>query len=95
MITKYHMPVDIHFGIGCLKDLATMLTAEDRVLLITDPGLIKVGVADRVLDVMKPTGAEVKVFDGVTPNPTADLVEDAMAQHLSILIQALSVLWVI
>ena len=57
MITKYHMPVDIHFGIGCLKDLATMLTAEDRVLLITDPGLIKVGVADRVLDVIKPTNA--------------------------------------
>ncbi len=80
MVTKYHMPVDIHFGIGCLKDLASFLSAEDRVLLITDPGLIKVGVADRVLDVMKPTGAEVKVFDGVTPNPTAELVENAMAQ---------------
>ncbi len=80
MVTNYHMPVDIHFGIGCLKDLADFLSESDRVLLVTDPGLVKVGLADRVLDVIKTTGAEYKVFDGVTPNPTADLVEEAMVQ---------------
>ncbi|MBU5435399.1 iron-containing alcohol dehydrogenase [Pseudoflavonifractor sp. MSJ-37] len=80
MVTKYHMPVDVRFGAGCLKELADFLSAGDRVLLVTDPGLEAVGLVDRVRDVISPTGAECRLYDKVEPNPTADMVEAAMVE---------------
>lgn len=80
MVTRYHMPVDVHFGIGCLKELGGFLSAADRVLLVTDPGLEAVGLVDRVRDVIAPTGADCRLYDKVEPNPTADLVESAMVE---------------
>ena len=80
MVTKYHMPVDVRFGAGCLKELAEFLGAGDRVLLVTDPGLEAVGLVDRVRDVISPTGAECRLYDKVEPNPTADMVEAAMVE---------------
>lgn len=80
MITKYHMPVEVHFGVGCLKELAGFLSPSDRVLLVTDPGLEAVGLVDRVREVITPTGADCRLYDKVEPNPTADLVESAMAE---------------
>ena len=80
MVTKYHMPVDVRFGAGCLKELADFLSASDRVLLVTDPGLEAVGLVDRVRDVISPTGAECRLYDKVEPNPTADMVEAAMVE---------------
>lgn len=78
MITKYHMPVDIHFEIGCLKELSGFLSPSDRVLLVTDPGLRAVGLVERVEGVITPTGADHLVYDAVSPNPDAPLVEQAM-----------------
>lgn len=80
MVTHYHMPVDVRFGIGCLKELAGFLSPEDRVLLVTDPGLEAVGLVDRVRDVISPTGADCRLYDKVEPNPTATLVESAMEE---------------
>ena len=75
MVTHYHMPVDVRFGIGCLRELAGFLSPEDRVLLVTDPGLEAVGLVDRVRDMISPTGADCRLYDKVEPNPTAALVE--------------------
>ena len=80
MVTKYHMPVDVHFGAGCLKELGGFLSPSDRVLLVTDPGLEAAGLVDRVRDAAAPSGAEVRLYDKVAPNPTADMVEAAMAE---------------
>ena len=70
MITKYYMPVDIHFEIGCLKELGGFLSPSDRVLLITDPGLRAVGLVERVEGVISPTGADHLVYDAVSPTRT-------------------------
>lgn len=78
MVTRYHMPVDIHFGIGCLKELSGFLGPSDRVLLVTDPGLEAVGLVDRVREVIQPAGADCRLYDEVVPNPDAALVEKAM-----------------
>lgn len=80
MVTHYHMPVDVRFGIGCLRELAGFLSPEDRVLLVTDPGLEAVGLVDRVRNVISPTGADCRLYDKVEPNPTAALVESAMEE---------------
>lgn len=80
MVTKYHMPVDVRFGAGCLKELADFLSAGDRVLLVTDPGLEAVGLVDRVRDIIVAAGADCRLYDKVEPNPTAALVEAAMAE---------------
>lgn len=80
MVTKYHMPVDVHFGAGCLKELGGFLAPSDRVLLVTDPGLEAAGLVDRVRDAAAPSGADLRLYDKVAPNPTADMVEEAMVE---------------
>jgi alcohol dehydrogenase class IV len=42
-----------------------------KVLLVTDPGVIATGVVARVVEVLKKAGIEAEVFSGVSPNPRA------------------------
>ena len=40
-----------------------------RLLLITDPGLIETGLANKVLHTFKNAGLNIEIYDGVHPNP--------------------------
>lgn len=65
------------YGAGVLSRLGD-LTGElggRRVLLVTDPGLEKVGHPDRAVAVLREAGLEVAVFDGVEENPTTRHVD--------------------
>ncbi len=50
-------------------------------IVVTDPGLVKLGIVQRVLDVL--SGAEVKysLFDTVEPNPSVATVNAIQAQY--------------
>ena len=66
------------FGENALDQLGD-LTKElggGRVLLVTDPGIIRAGILDRALDSLKAASLEVFVFDGVEENPTSRHVAD-------------------
>ena len=68
--------IRVSFGDGTLDTIgesARELGAR-RVLLITDPGLERVGHADRALDRLRAAGMETAVFDGVEENPNTDHV---------------------
>jgi len=60
------------FGRGLLSrvgDLAKELGGR-RVLVVTDPGLVRAGHADRVIDAMSQSGLAVSCYDQVRENPT-------------------------
>jgi len=68
------------FGENTLDQLGdlTKELAGTRLLLVTDPGIIKSGIVDRAIDSLKAARLEAFVFDGVEENPTSRHVADGV-----------------
>ena len=60
-----------------LGDLTKTLGAA-RVLLVTDPGIIRAGIPERALNSLKAASLAAFVFDGVEENPTSGHVADGV-----------------
>ena len=54
----------------------------NRVLIVTDKGIVKVGLLDYLLNCLKEKSIETYVYDGTVPNPTSDNVEEARNLYL-------------
>ncbi len=65
-------------GPGSIKKLPQMLKDKGagKVLVVTDNGLLKLGLPDRLLDALKEEGVEYALYSDVSPNPTSDNVEE-------------------
>lgn len=77
----YQPRTRIVFGpekIDTLGALAGELGAR-RALVVSDPGIVAVGHAERGLDSLRKAGIEAALFDGVAENPTTDNVEAGLA----------------
>ena len=72
----YRMP-DYLEGAGCLKRLPALICSKgaDQLLVVTDPNLVKLGLASKLTDLLDQEGLHYTVFSGVEPNPTSDNVE--------------------
>ena len=71
----------VHFGVGAIERLPEVVAAAggSRVFVVTDPGVQRSGVVDRVLGVLAAAGLETGVFAEVEPNPGASTVERGAA----------------
>ena len=60
------------FGAGSVAGLPDALrqVGAERVLLVTDAGVVAAGIAGRVVAALDGAGLRVTAFDGVEPNPT-------------------------
>src|SRR2546423_14787997 len=69
---------DVYFGFGTLANLPMLLKkySISRPLVITDKGLVKAGVVDR-LGIKHPF-----VYDGVETNPTESMVHAALKLYI-------------
>lgn len=73
--------IQMIFGVGVVERigaLASQLPAK-RVLLVTDPGLVKAGHAGRVRDLLQASQLVVTLHDQVRENPTTADVDRAVA----------------
>jgi len=70
---EYHSSPKIVFGAGALQQIGEVAAPfrPKRILLVTDPGIKKAGIADRVLKLL--SGYDVLVFDRVVPEPPAEV----------------------
>lgn len=71
-------PPPMHFGRGAV-DQVGVLVAElgaTIALVVTDPFLAASDITRRVRASLETNGVRVRVFDGVTPNPTTSCVDD-------------------
>lgn len=69
-IRKFVAP-EIVFGEGAMELLgryAANLGAR-RVLVVTDPGMVGIGLVDKAVEILRSAEVEAVVFDGVSPNP--------------------------
>lgn len=76
----YHPSTRVIFGENTINRLGE-LTRElggRRVLVVTDPGIIHAGHAEKALHFLKKASVEASVFDRVEENPTTRNVEDGV-----------------
>ena len=67
---------------GAIKKLGEIVKEQigKRVLIVTDPGLIKAGLLASATDSLDQAGVEYQVFDGVVADPPVAVVEAALAE---------------
>jgi alcohol dehydrogenase class IV len=77
MVLQYNYPTTILYGPGAVAELARRLGAhaERRYVFVTDAGVVKAGLAERVGQALGDAGLEIELFDDVHPNPVEEDVE--------------------
>lgn len=81
-ITSFQTTRRIVMGPGSLTGLADEIKRlnASRVLIITDPGLVRAGVIERVEAILTKAGISFSRFDKVEPDPRFEIVDDALEQ---------------
>jgi alcohol dehydrogenase class IV len=69
--TTWNYPTTVLFGAGSLRKAARACEGAgmSRPLVVTDPGLAKLPLTERLLEVLREGGLEPGLFSGVRPNP--------------------------
>lgn len=77
MINRFILNETSYFGPGARRELPEAIArmGKSKALVVTDPGLIKFGVAKMVTDVLDEAGVAYEVFSDVKPNPTVANVQ--------------------
>ncbi|WP_158837210.1 iron-containing alcohol dehydrogenase [Polaribacter sp. L3A8] len=77
---RIYLPPLSLIGPGALNDLGEELKSlpYKKALFVTDKMLVKIGVAEKVIEVMEASNIEVVVFDNVQPNPTTQNVNNGL-----------------
>ena len=80
-ITYFKTTSKIAMGIGAVSTLPDdiKLRGGKRVLIITDEGVAKAGVADKIRQLITSAGLEVKIFNSVPPEPPMEIIAVCLA----------------
>ena len=65
------------FGAGIVAELPSILSdvGGGAAFVVTDPGVVRSGVAGRVVDLLRTAGVDVQLHDEIEPNPGTALIE--------------------
>ena len=68
----FYIPCVSLFGPGCAKEIGTKAQnlGAKKVLIVTDEGLFKFGVANTIAEYLQDAGVDSHIFAGAEPNPT-------------------------
>lgn len=70
-----------YFGKGAIQEIANEIQARGckKVMVCTDPDLLKFKVATKVTDLLDAAGIDYAVYDGIKANPTIENVQEGVA----------------
>ena len=76
----FYIPTVSLMGVGCSKDTGAQAKAlgVTKLLIVTDAGLAKMGVADQIKGQLEAAGLQAIIFSGAEPNPTDTNVHDGV-----------------
>ena len=68
----FYIPTVSLMGVGCSKETGAQAKAlgATKLLIVTDAGLARMGVADTIKGYIEAAGLKAIIFDGAEPNPT-------------------------
>jgi alcohol dehydrogenase len=71
-MSAYYIPTVNLLGSGTVNEVGGRVKtlSGSKVLIVTDAGLVKLGVADKVKKIIEDAGLEAVIFGGAEPNPT-------------------------
>lgn len=80
---NFKIPQNIIFGMGSLAQLPELLieSSSNHVFLISDGGLAKLGVVEKIESIIQNSGITCTTYFGVLPNPTVSIVDEATALY--------------
>ena len=69
-----------YFGKGAIQEIAGEVKSRGcrKVMVCTDPDLLKFQVATKVTDVLERAGISYAVYDGIKANPTIENVQEGV-----------------
>lgn len=80
MYQTFSLPTKVISGSGCLRELPEEVKRlGNRAVVITDPGVRRAGILEKVETVLHATGVETQVYAEVQANPTIENAEKAAA----------------
>jgi len=84
-MNQYNFPTVLFYGADALKDLAPAIQKRGlkSLLLVTDPGLVQIGLADTVKSSLTSSGLNIEIFDNVHPNPIEEDVTAGVEMYKS------------
>jgi len=84
-MNQYNFPTVLFFGADALKDLAPAIQKRGlkSLLLVTDPGLVQIGLADSVKSSLTSSDLNIEIFDNVHPNPIEEDVTTGVEMYKS------------
>ena len=84
-MNQYNFPTVLFYGADALKDLAPAIQKRGlkSLLLVTDPGLVQIGLADSVKSTLTSSGLNIEIFDNVHPNPIEEDVTTGVEMYKS------------
>ena len=79
IILPFRKP-ELFEGPGSSKDLCKKLAVEGvaKVMIVTDEGLVKIGLIKGIQDALDEAGVAHVLFDGVVPDPTIAVIEQGL-----------------
>ena len=79
MASEFFVRSNVVFGKGAVKELPEMLKEyhAKSVMVVYDAGVKMAGISTKVLEEVEKANVKVTIFDGVIPNPTNEVVEEA------------------
>jgi alcohol dehydrogenase len=69
---SFHLPTRIEVGEGIIRDTAKLIgqvSQGKKIFVVTDPGIERIGLADKVKHLLLDEGYRLEVFNQVQPNP--------------------------
>lgn len=81
MSSTFFIPAVNIMGIDCLEEALNAIVGHGfrKALIVTDSGLAKAGVAERIAEQLAVRDIDSRVFDGARPNPSIANVEQGLA----------------
>jgi acetaldehyde dehydrogenase/alcohol dehydrogenase len=75
------LPQQLYFNRGCLEEALRGIadSGEKRALVVTDKGMVRSGILQRVLSCLRDQGLAVEVFSEVYPDPNMECIRKGVA----------------
>ena len=84
---ELYQPVHTIIGEGCINEIPRHIEAfgGTKALIVTDPGLLKIGTVKMVTDVLDKVSMPYAIYSDVKPNPTSMQLRMSMIPRAVIL----------